>query len=411
MDLPTSVLTRTGLYRSSLKQLYVILLASIEILLTLGLKPGESMDHPQSLSSTPQATPRPMTPMSLSMGSPHMLGSDSTKRKRSDGSKLASVEMHEQAGSYLSPQSVRAPSPSKDQGRPPVHPSKKPRHSAGLDPDTEMSNARAEPPPWTHTYDHPSSNVNPVGSPEVISPTRSPDPENEMDLDVSSKEQETDPTSHQQQYPAPSPQSQQRISPLPQQTQNQQAESQPKPQATSALITGSGSHAWTEEDRNLIEQLRSQMSKEPGYNEFLEFRNKKLTMREQLTQYAYITKHLEEHTRGGSDVKKVCIGSSVSRELGSLCLVVDACDGRFQLTRIVGGYGAGDPRTVRALWSWGIRVRRRQNRRYDGRNSPRHRKDPGIKVLGSPASPPPRAERRLRWGMFSLSLGATCLCI
>lgn len=86
---------------------------------------------------------------------------------------------------------------------------------------------------------------------------------------------------------------------------------------------------WTEGDKSIIEQLRLQMSKEPGYDDFLESRSKQLTIREQLTHYAYIMKRLEEHTRGGSDAKKVFIGSSSSLASCSLCLVVDACDGRF----------------------------------------------------------------------------------
>lgn len=291
-----------------------------------------------------------MTPMSLSTGSPHLFGSDSAKRKRSDGSRLAPVEMHEQAGSYLSPQSVRAPSPSKDQGRPPVHPSKKPRHSASLDTDTEMSNVRAEPHPWAHTYDHPPSNTNPIGSPEPMSPARSPDPGNEMDLDVSVKDQESNPSPHQKPRHLPPPQLQP-VSPPPQQIQNRQAESPPKPQTTPTLPTGSNSHTWTDDDKNLIEELRSYMSNDLGYNEFLESRNKQLTMREQLKHYRYIVKQLGEHTRGASTAKKVCIGSSNPCESSSFCLVADACDGRFQFTGIMGGYGAGDPSTGYALWS------------------------------------------------------------
>lgn len=310
------------------------------------------MDHHQSLS-TPQATPRPMTPMSLSTGSPHLFGLDSAKRKRSDGPRLASAEMHEQVGSRMSPQSVRAASPSKDLGRPLVYPSKKSKHSASLDPDTDMSNARAEPPPWSHTYDHSPGDINPVGSPESVSPSRSPNAGNEMDLDVSAKEQEPDSPSHQHQHP-------------PQQIQQQRVESPPRSRTTSTLPTGSGSHMWTEEDNNLIEILRSQMSKEPGYNDFLEFRSKQLTMREQLTYYTYIMKQLEEHTRGGLGVKKVCIGSSTSLESYSLGLVVDACDGRFQFTRIMGRYGPGNTPVVCPLWSWRNRVRRWQNHRYDG---------------------------------------------
>ena len=293
-----------------------------------------------------------MTPISLSTGSPHLFGSDSAKRKRSDGSRLAPVEVHEQTGSYMSPQSVRAPSPAKDQGRPPVHPSKKPRHSTSLDTDTEMSNVRAEPHPWAHTYDHPPSNANPVGSPEPVSPVRSPDPENEMDLDVSVKEQEFNPSPHQQQrYLPPPPQLQQQVSPPPQQTQNQLAESPLKSQTTSTLPTGSNSHTWTDDDKDLIEQLRSRMSKDLGYNEFLESRNKQLTMREQLKHYRYIVKQLEEYIRGASNPKKVCIGSSSPCESGSFCLVADACDGRFQFTGIMGGYGTGDSSAVCALRS------------------------------------------------------------
>jgi hypothetical protein len=270
-----------------------------------------------------------MTPMSLSTGSPLIFGSDSTKRKRSDGSRLASAETHEQPGPSMSPHSIREPSPLKDQGRPPAHPSKKPRHIASLDPDTEMSNARAEPPPWTHTHDHPPGNKNSVGSPESMSSARSPDVENGMDLDASVKAQESDPPPRQHQHlPPPLPQLQLRKSPPPQ----QKMESPPRLRTTLTLPTGSGSHMWTEEDRDLIEQLRSQMSKGPGYNEFLESRNSQLTMREQLTHYTYITKQLEEHTRGGLNVKKVCIGSSASRESCSLYLVVDACHGRFQFT-------------------------------------------------------------------------------
>ena len=264
-----------------------------------------------------------------------MFGSDSAKRKRSDGSRLTSVETHEQAGPSMSPQSVREPSPLKDQGRPPAHPSKKPRHITSLDPDTEMSNTRAEPPPWTHTYDHPPSNTNPIGSPELMSPARSPDAGSGMDLDVSAKEEESVPHPPLRQHkhlPPPLPQLQQRVSTPPQQTQQYQAESPPRLRAAPTLPTGSGSHMWTEEDRNLIEKLRSQMSKEPGYNEFLESRNGQHTMREQLKQYTYITNQLEEHTRGGSNIKKVCMGSSTPRESCSLYLVVDARDGRFQLT-------------------------------------------------------------------------------
>ena len=307
------------------------------------------MDHHQSLS-TPQATPRPMTPVSLSTGSPHLFGSDSAKRKRSDGSKLASAEIHEQASSYMSPRSVRAPSPSKDHVGPPVHPSKKPRRSVSLDPDTtEKSNARTEPPPWSHTYDHPPSNPNPVRSTEPMSPTRSPDAGNEMDLDVSVREQELDSTPRQHQHLPPPPHSQQQVPSPPKQIQQQQVESQ----STSTLPTGSGSHMWTEEDKNLIEQLRSQMSKEPGYSEFLESRSKQLTMREQLKHYAYIMKQSEEHTRRGFDAKKVCIGFSASLESCSPPLVIDACGGRFQFTRIMGGYGPGNTPVVRALWSRG----------------------------------------------------------
>ena len=277
--------------------------------------PIEPIDHTshhlQHPLSTPQATPRPMTPMSLAMGSPNLFGSDSAKRKRSDGPRLASAEMHEQAGSYMSPQSVRAPSPSKDQGRPLAHPSKKPKHSASLDTDAEMSNVRAEPHPWAHTYDHPPSNANPIGSPESASPARSPDPGNEMDLDVSAKVQEptTSPDQQQRHPPPPLPQ---QVFPLPQQAQNQRVGSSPKMQTTSTLPTGSNSHMWTNDDKNLIERLRSHMSKDTGYNEFLESRNKQLTMREQLKHYKYIVKQLEEHTRGGSNAKKVCIGSSNS---------------------------------------------------------------------------------------------------
>lgn len=254
--------------------------------------------------------------MSLSLGSPHLFGSDSTKRKRSDGSRLVPVETHEQASSYMSPKSVRAPSPSKDQGRPPVPLPKKPRHSASLDTDTEMSNARAEPHPWAHTYDHPPSNTNPVGSPEPMSPVESPGPGNEMDLDVSVKEQESNPSPHQHQRYLPPllPQSQQQVSSPPQQTQ---AGSPPKLQTTTALPTGSNSHTWTDDDKNLIEQLRSHMSKDLGYDEFLESRNKQLTMREQLKHYKYIVKQLEEYTRGASNAKKVCIGSSNPRESSS----------------------------------------------------------------------------------------------
>lgn len=47
------------------------------------------------------------------------------------------------------------------------------------------------------------------------------------------------------------------------------------------------------------------MSKQPGYNEFLESRNKQPTMREQLKQYTYVARQLEEHTGRGSDVKKM----------------------------------------------------------------------------------------------------------
>lgn len=305
------------------------------------------MDNHHSLST--QSTPRPITPMSLSMGSPHTFSSDSTKRKRSDGSKLASVEMQEQAGSYLSPQSVRAPSPLKDQGRQPVPPSKKARHNGGLDPDTEMSNVRAEPHPWTHPYDQPSGNTNPVGSPELVSPVRSPEAGNEMDLDVSSKEREHNLSPHQQQeylppQPPPPPQVQQRVSPP------------PRPRPTPTLITGSGSHNWTEDDKNLIEQLKSRMSKDPGYNEFLDSRNKQLTMREQLKHYTYIAKQLEEYAQGGSSAKKVRTGSPAPCGLRSFCLAADACDGRFWLTGIVGGHSARDPQAVCALWSWRIRV-------------------------------------------------------
>lgn len=252
-----------------------------------------------------------MTPMSLATGSPHLFGSDSAKRKRSDGSRLASAEMHDQAGSYMSPQSVRAPSPSKDQGRPPAHPSKKPKHGTSLDADAEMSNARAEPHPWAHTYDHPPSNVNPIGSPESASSARSPNPGNEMDLDVSAKAQEPNVTPDQQQRHLPPPLPQQ-APPLPQQAQNQRVGSSPKTQTTPSLPTGSNSHMWTNDDKSLIELLGSHMSKNPGYNEFLESRNKQLTMREQLKHYKYIAKQLEEHTRGGSNAKKVCIGSSNS---------------------------------------------------------------------------------------------------
>ena len=288
------------------------------------------MDHHQSLS-TPQTTPRPMTPMSLSTGSPHLFGSDSAKRKRSDGSRLAPTEMHEQASSYMSPQSVRAQSPSKDQGRPSVYPSKKPRHTASHDADAEMSNTRVDHPPWSHTYDHPPSNINPVGSPKLISSAQSPNIGSAMDLDVSAKEQGPDPSPPQRQHLPPSPpQLQQQVSSMPQQMERQRAESPPRPQNTSTLITGSGSHMWTEEDTNLIEQLRSKMSKEPGYNEFLESRSKQLTMREQLAHYTYIMKQLEEHTCGELlDAKKVYIGSSASLESCSLCLVVGACNGRF----------------------------------------------------------------------------------
>jgi hypothetical protein len=216
----------------------------------------------------------------------------------------------------MSPQSVRAPSPSKDQGRPPVHPSKKPRHTVS-EPDTEMSNARAEPHPWTQTYDHPPSNANPVGTPEPMSPERSPNTGNGMDLDISPNEGESNVSPHQQQRDLPPPQLQQQVSPPPQQTQHRRAESPPKPQTTSTLPTGSNSHTWTEEDKNTIEQLRSHMSKDLGYNEFLESRNKQLTMREQLKHYTYIAKQLEEYTRGGSNAKNVRIGSSTSRESNS----------------------------------------------------------------------------------------------
>ena len=217
----------------------------------------------------------------------------------------------------MSPQSARAPSPLKDQGRPPVHPSKKPRHNASLDADAEMSNARAEPHPWAHPYDHPQSNTNTVGTPEPVSPARSPNAGNEMDLDVSSKEREPRPSPHQQQRylpPPPPPQLQQQASPPPQQTQtqHQRVASSPKQPTSSALPTGSNSHTWTEDDENLIEQLRSRMSMEPGYNEFLESRNKQLTMREQLKQYTYIAKQLEECTHGGSNATKVCAGSPAS---------------------------------------------------------------------------------------------------
>ena len=316
-----------------------------------------------------------------------MLGSDSAKRKRSDGSKLASVEMREQTGSYMSPQSVRASSPSKDQGRSVVHPSKKPRRNASPDLDAEMSNAAAEPPAWTHTYAPPPSNINPVGSPELMTPTRSPDAGNEMDLDISTKEQESDPPPHQSQNPPPSqPQPQQHVLPPPQQIHQQQADSPPRPQATFTLPTGSGSHTWTEEDRTLIEQLRLQMSKQPGYNEFLESRNKQPTMREQLTQYTYVARQLEEHTGRGSNVKKVCIGFSVACESCSLCLVIDACDGCFQFTGIVGGCGAGGSPTLRALRSRRIRVRGPQNHGYAGRSSPCDKQDTGGKILGPPPS-------------------------
>ena len=279
----------------------------------------EPTDHNHSLS-TPQATPRPMTPMSLSMGSPHPFGSDSGKRKRSDGSRLASVETNEQPGSYMSPQPVRPQSPSKDRGRPSVHPSKKPRHSAGPDPDAELSNVRAEPHPWAHTYDHPSNNTNPVNSPELMSPAQSPDAGNEMDLDVPAKERESNPSPHQQQrcLPPPPPQLQQRVSPPPQKPQHQRAESPPKPQTTSTLPTGSNSHTWTEDDINLIERLRSHMCNDPGYNEFLESRSKQLTMREQLKHYTYIAEQLEEHTHGASNARKVCIGSSTPCESSSI---------------------------------------------------------------------------------------------
>jgi len=282
------------------------------------------MDNHHSLST--QSTPRPITPMSLSMGSPHSFSSDSTKRKRSDGSRLASVEMQEQAGSYLSPQSVRAPSPLKDQGRQPVPPSKKPRHNGSLDPDTEMSNVRAEPHQWGHSYDHSSSNANPARSPGPASPARSPDAGNEMDLDISSKEREPNLSPHPRQQCLPPSQ---RVSPPPQQTQYQRAVSPPRPQTTSGLITGSNSHTWTEDDKNLIEQLRSGMSKDSGYNEFLESRNKQLTMREQLKHYAYIAKQSEEYTHGGSNAKKVRISSSPPCELRSFCFAADACCGRF----------------------------------------------------------------------------------
>ena len=76
-------------------------------------------------------------------------------------------------------------------------------------------------------------------------------------------------------------------------------------QSTSALPTGSNSHTWTDDDKNLIEQLRSPMSKEPGYDEFLESRNKQLTVREQLKHYGYIAKQLEEYTHGASNARKV----------------------------------------------------------------------------------------------------------
>ena len=243
--------------------------------------------------------------MSLSTGSPHLFGSDSAKRKRSDGSRLAS-EMHEQAGSCMSPQSARTPSPSKDQGRPPAYPSKKLRRSVSLDPGAEMSTASTEPPPWPHTFNHLPSNANPGGSAEPVSPARSPSAGNEMDLDVSFKEQDLNLSPHQHQHPPPPPpQSQQRGSSPPQQISQQQPEFLLRPQTTPTLPTGSGSHMWTEGDKNIIEQLRLQMSKEPGYDDFLESRSKQLTIREQLTHYAYIMKRLEEHTRGGSDAKKV----------------------------------------------------------------------------------------------------------
>jgi len=278
--------------------------------------------HPQSDSSkfppepprvlTPSVTPRydpaPVEPMdhhhSLSTGSPLTLGSDSAKRKRSDGSRLALVEMHDQASSYMSPQSVRAPSPAKAQGHPPVHPSKKPRHTASLDPDTEISNVRAEPHPWTHTYDRSASNTNPVGSPEPVSPARSPDVGNETDLDVSAQERESDPSPHQRQRFLP-------LSPPPQQTHLQVTESPPKPQTISTLPTGSNSHTWTEDDKNLIEQLKWHMSMDPGYNEFLESRYKQLTMHEQLKHYTYIAKQLEEYTCGRTNAKKVRTSSPI----------------------------------------------------------------------------------------------------
>ena len=215
----------------------------------------------------------------------------------------------------------------KDQGRPPGHTSKKPRHNATLDSDTEMSNVRAEPHPWAHTYDHSSTNTNPVDTPEARSPARSPDAGNEMDLDVSSKEQEPNLSPPQQPRYLPPPQV--RVSPPPQQTQNPRAEPPPKPHTTPTLITGSGSHAWTEDDKNLIDQLKSRMSKDPGYNEFVESRNKQLTMREQLKHYTYIVKQLEEYTHGGTNARKVRACSSTPHELNSVYLVADACDGRF----------------------------------------------------------------------------------
>jgi len=72
---------------------------------------------------------------------------------------------------------------------------------------------------------------------------------------------------------------------------------------------------WTEDDKHLIDQLKSRMSKDSGYDEFLESRNNQLTMREQLKQYAYIAKQTEEYTHGGSNAKKVRTSTFASREL------------------------------------------------------------------------------------------------
>ena len=269
------------------------------------------------------------------------------------GSRLASVGTHEQTGSYMSPQSARASFPSKDQGRPPVHPSKKARNNASLDTDAEIFDAWVDPYPWVYRYGHSSGNTNPVASQESISPVRSPDAGIEMDLDPSAKEQESNVSPRQQRRYLPpllvplQPQ----VSPPPQHTQNQRAETPPKPQATSALPTGSNSHTWTEDEKNLIEQLRSHMSKDPGYDDFLGSRNKQLTMREQLKYYTYIAKQLGEYTCRETNAKKVGIGFPNSCESSSFCLVADACDGRFQFTGIVGGYGAGDPSAVCALRS------------------------------------------------------------